>query len=91
MPRTADCKHLKEGKKHTSLGSGFCERSGLIIDTKIYSTTRAEETNLTCASYTGVSVFDSTGKKKVMCPLMRKVGLTSVGIETGLFSRGLQN
>jgi hypothetical protein len=51
---------------------------------------RAKETNLTCASHTGVSVFDSTGEKShVSC--YEESRLSSAGIETGLFNRGLQN
>jgi hypothetical protein len=51
-------------RKITPLGGGFCKRSGLIMDIKIYSMARAKERNLTCTSYTCVSVFESTGEKK---------------------------
>ena len=91
MPRTAYCKQLKGGKKYLSLGSGFCKKSGLIIDMKIHSVMRAKETNLTCPSYISVSVFDSTGYKEVMCTVTRKAGFSSAGIETGLSNRDLQN
>jgi hypothetical protein len=40
------------------------------MDIKICSMMGAKETNLTCASYTGVSVFDNTETKKVMSPFL---------------------
>jgi hypothetical protein len=61
------------------------------MDINIYSVMRVKETNLTCASHTGVSVFGSAGKE-CRVSFYEESWFSSAGKVTGLFFiRGLQN